>query len=88
LKDQGFRLATLTNFHSNALKQITQFKFDRRLLEQALSIDGLKKIKPEEGPIYGQLKLQVKPEEMMLIAAHGWEGAGASAAGLQTAHSA
>jgi 2-haloacid dehalogenase len=54
-------------------------------LKQALSIDSLKKYKPAAEPIYGQQRTIVKPEEMLMIAAHGWDLAGASHAGLATA---
>jgi 2-haloacid dehalogenase len=85
LKDQGFRLATLTNSPPNALKQQLINSNLTDYFEQALSIDGLKKYKPEAATyLWAAKKLQVKPEEMMLVAAHGWDIAGASAAGLKT----
>jgi len=85
LKDQGFRLATLTNSPPNALKQQLINSNLTDYFEQALSIDSLKKYKPEAATyLWAAKKLQVKPEEMMLVAAHGWDIAGASAAGLQT----
>jgi 2-haloacid dehalogenase len=46
-------------------------------------IDSLKNTNQQK-PIYGQQKLAVKPEEMLMIAAHGWDLAGASHAGLAT----
>jgi 2-haloacid dehalogenase len=41
--------------------------------EQALSIDSLKKIQNQQKPIAGSKSKLVKPEEMLMIAAHGWD---------------
>jgi 2-haloacid dehalogenase len=85
LKDHGFRLATLTNSPTNALKQQLINSSLTDFFEQALSIDSIKKYKPEaETYLWAAKKLKVKPEEMILIAAHGWDIAGASHAGLRT----
>jgi 2-haloacid dehalogenase len=85
LKDNGFRLATLTNSPENALKEqlINSNLTDH--FEQALSINAIEKYKPAaETYLWAAKKLGVKPQEMIMIAAHGWDLAGAANAGLAT----
>jgi len=85
LKDNGFRLATLTNSPPHALKQQLINSNLTDYFEQTLSIDSLKKYKPEITTyLWAAEKLAVQPEEMLMIAAHGWDLAGASHAGLAT----
>lgn len=85
LKENGFRLATLTNSPEYALKeQLTNSNLTDHF-ELALSIDAIKKYKPTaETYVWAAEKLGVKPEEMIMIAAHGWDLAGAANAGLAT----
>lgn len=86
LKAKGFTLVSLTN--SSNIGVETQFKnagltdfFDKRL-----SIEDIKVYKPDLRAYAWALKqLNVKPEEALMVAAHGWDVAGAKAAGLQTA---
>ncbi|CAM3092263.1 haloacid dehalogenase type II [Flavobacterium frigoris] len=85
LKDNGFRLATLTNSPPHALKQQLINSNLTDYFEQTLSIDSLKKYKPEAATyLWAAKELAVQPEEMLMIAAHGWDIAGASHAGLAT----
>jgi 2-haloacid dehalogenase len=56
LKDNGFRLATLTNSPPLALKQQLINSNLTDYFEQALSIDSLKKYKPAAETIYGPQK--------------------------------
>jgi 2-haloacid dehalogenase len=85
LKDHGFRLATLTNSPPNSLKQQLLNSSLTNYFEKTLSIDNLKKYKPEaETYLWAAKELGVKPQEIILIAAHGWDIAGASHAGLKT----
>jgi 2-haloacid dehalogenase len=85
LKENGFRLATLTNSPENGLKEqlINSNLTDH--FEQALSINAIEKYKPlAETYLWAAKKLGVKPEEIIMIAAHGWDLAGATNAGLAT----
>jgi 2-haloacid dehalogenase len=85
LKDHGFRLVTLTNSPPHALKQQLINSNLTEYFEQALSIDSLKKYKPEVATyLWAAKELAVKPKEILMIAAHGWDLAGASHAGLAT----
>tara|TARA_R110002124_G_scaffold149220_1_gene314926 strand:- start:63674 stop:64444 length:771 start_codon:yes stop_codon:yes gene_type:complete len=84
LKKQGFTLISLTNSSNKGVE--TQFKnagltdfFERRL-----SVEDIKTYKPDLRAYEWALKeMGVKPEEAMLVAAHGWDIAGAKAAGMQ-----
>jgi 2-haloacid dehalogenase len=85
LKDYGFRLVTLTNSPPHALKQQLINSNLTEYFEQALSIDSLKKYKPEAATyLWAAKELAAQPDEMLMIAAHGWDLAGASHAGLKT----
>ncbi|WAJ72122.1 haloacid dehalogenase type II (plasmid) [Catenovulum adriaticum] len=86
LKKQKFKLVSLTNSSNYGVK--TQFEnaglthfFDNRY-----SIEDIKIYKPDLRAYEWVLKkLNVKPDEALMVAAHGWDVAGAKAAGLQTA---
>ena len=85
LKENGFRLITLTNSPDGALQAQLENSKLTHFFEQALSIDALGKYKPApETYRWAAEKLAVTPEEMLLVAAHGWDIAGASHAGLAT----
>jgi 2-haloacid dehalogenase len=85
LKEHGFRLATLTNSPESALKKQLANSDLTIYFEQALSVDAIKKYKPaKETYLWAAKKLAVEPAELMLIAAHGWDIAGAIHAGLAT----
>jgi 2-haloacid dehalogenase len=85
LKENGFRLITLTNSPDGALQAQLENSKLTHFFEQALSIDALEKYKPApETYRWAAEKLAVTPEEMLLVAAHGWDIAGASHAGLAT----
>ncbi|BBW91130.1 haloacid dehalogenase [Pseudoalteromonas sp. PS1M3] len=85
LKAQGYKLVSLTNSSNKGVK--TQFEnagllsyFDARY-----SIEDIKIYKPDLRAYEWVLKkLNVAPNEAMMIAAHGWDVAGAKQAGLQT----
>ncbi|WP_244390623.1 haloacid dehalogenase type II [Pseudoalteromonas sp. KAN5] len=86
LKDRGYKLVSLTNSSNHGVK--TQFEnagltafFDARY-----SIEDIKIYKPDLRAYQWALdKLGVKPEQALMVAAHGWDIAGAKAAGLQAA---
>jgi len=86
LKAQGFKIVSLTNSSNKGVE--TQFKnagltdyFDKRM-----SIEDIKVYKPDlRSYAWALEQLNVKPEEALMVAAHGWDIAGAKAAGLQAA---
>lgn len=86
LKAAGYRLATLTN--SSTQTHMAQLKHAglTKYFEQTLSIDEVKKYKPAlESYQYAAKKLGVNADDMLLVAAHGWDIAGALEASMQAA---
>ncbi|SFN86241.1 haloacid dehalogenase type II [Salegentibacter flavus] len=86
LKDDGYRLVSLTNSSNAAVeKQFTNAGL-LGFFEEWLSIQDIGKYKPHADVYnWAARKLGVKPEEAMLIAAHGWDVAGALWAGWRAA---
>ncbi|AZV32722.1 haloacid dehalogenase type II [Cobetia sp. ICG0124] len=85
LKAEGYKIVSLTNSSNKGVK--AQFEnagllpyFDARY-----SIEDIQIYKPDLRSYEWVLdKLDVEPEEAMMVAAHGWDVAGAKEAGLQT----
>lgn len=86
LKDAGYRLATLTNSPPSALQNNQAYREISGFFEASISIDEFKIYKPHID-VYNKTvqKTGVRPGEALLIAAHGWDIAGALAAGMQAA---
>ncbi|MEX2592296.1 MAG: haloacid dehalogenase type II [Anditalea sp.] len=86
LKEAGYRMVTLTNSTEEVVKQQMESAGLTKFFETLLSIDPMRKYKPApETYREASKKLGVRPEEAMLIAAHGWDITGALLAGLQAA---
>ncbi len=86
LKENGFRLTTLTNSPSATLTAQLQYAKLTEYFEATLSIDAIKKYKPAvETYKWATEQLSVNITCAMLIAAHGWDIAGALQAGMQAA---
>lgn len=86
LKDAGFRLATLTNSPPQTLSGQLQHAGITDYFEHTLSVDAVGKYKPAPEPYhYAAQVLGVNPGDVMMVAAHGWDIAGALNAGLQAA---
>jgi 2-haloacid dehalogenase len=86
LKQAGYRMVTLTNSTGKVVTQQLKNAGLARFFEASISIDEFKAYKPQLAAYKLALrKLDVKPEQAMLIAAHGWDIAGAADAGLQSA---
>lgn len=86
LKSNGFRLFTLTNSPPKTLQAQMENSGLRKYFEDIFSIDDTKKFKPAiETYQMTAKKLGVETNEMMMIAAHDWDIAGAINAGYQTA---
>ena len=87
LKENGFRLATLTNSPTNTLVAQLQYAELTEYFEGTLSIDTIKKYKPAlETYKWAADQLSVNVSEAILVAAHGWDIAGACNAGMHTAY--
>ena len=86
LKGAGYRLATLTNSAQKvADKQLVHAGIDD-YFEASMSVDSMKMFKPKLNTYYQALKkLDVAAEDVLFVAAHGWDTTGAMRAGLKTA---
>lgn len=86
LKEDGYRPVSLTNSSKAAVeKQFTNAGL-LDFFEERLSIEDLGKYKPHADTYnWAVRKMGVKPNEAMLIAAHGWDVAGALWAGWRAA---
>ena len=86
LKDNGFRLATLTNSPATTLSAQLQHTKLTEYFEATLSVDAIRKYKPDlETYKWAAKQLSVNVSDAMLVAAHGWDIAGALQAGMQAA---
>ncbi|WP_035564803.1 haloacid dehalogenase type II [Hymenobacter sp. IS2118] len=86
LQKAGFRMVTLTNSPDATVQKQMAYAGLTSFFEQLLSIDALKRYKPHPETYYSTCKqLKVAPAQAMLVAAHGWDTAGAQLAGLQAA---
>ena len=86
LQQNGYRLATLSNSPlQTSLAQLAFAKIDL-YFEAILSVDAVKKYKPSLEPYnYAASILQVDINQIIMVAAHGWDIAGAARAGMKTA---
>jgi 2-haloacid dehalogenase len=86
LRDGGVRVATLTNSTTAVAEaQLTNAGI-RDLFEQSLSADTVGRLKPAPEPYrHAAERLGVRIGEVLLVAAHAWDVAGAMAAGARAA---
>lgn len=86
LKEDGYRLVSLTNSSNAAVEKQFSNAGLMDLFEKRLSIEDIGKYKPHQDTYnWAARKLGVKPQDAMLIAAHGWDVAGALWAGWRAA---
>ena len=86
LKRAGYRLATLTNSSQAGVEAQLQHAMLAGLFERQLSVETPQRFKPHHAVYaWAAREMAVDPAECMLVAAHGWDVAGAKWAGLQTA---
>jgi 2-haloacid dehalogenase len=85
LKAQGYKLVSLTNSSNKGVKAQFENAGLMSFFDERYSIEDIKIYKPDLRSYEWVLKqLNVAPNEAMMIAAHGWDVAGAKEAGLQT----
>lgn len=86
LKAAGFRMATLTNSSKDGAKaQIENARLDG-FFDRQLTVDDVKKFKPDRSVYdWACAQMGAPAAECMLVAAHGWDVAGAGWAGMRTA---
>ena len=86
LKSGGWRMATLTNSpQAGAKAQIDHARLGS-FFERQLSVESVSTYKPHRDVYrWAAQEMQIDPSDCMLVAAHGWDVAGAKWAGLMTA---
>jgi 2-haloacid dehalogenase len=78
LKSEGFRMVTLTNSSQAAVDAQMQNANLTDLFEKQLSVEEVQLFKPHSHVYkWAARKMGLAPEECMLVAAHGWDVAGA-----------
>ncbi|WP_116107549.1 haloacid dehalogenase type II [Lewinella sp. IMCC34191] len=86
LRAAGFALYTLTNSAADALEDQMKNSGLKDYFAARLSVDGVQKFKPHrEVYAWAAEQVGIAPENCLLVAAHGWDVAGAGWAGLRTA---
>lgn len=86
LRDAGYRMATLTNSPSAGVLAQTRHAGIDGFFEQQLSVESVGRFKPDRGVYeWAAREMGTDPAECMLVAAHGWDVAGAQWAGLRSA---
>lgn len=86
LQQAGFRLATLTNSSQDGVKAQMQAAGLSGFFERELSVQSVGRFKPHtEVYAWAAREMQVPASDCMLVAAHGWDVAGAKWAGMQAA---
>ncbi len=86
LKDAGFRMATLTNSPQEGVDAQMENAGLSGYFEKRLSVGTIKTYKPDlRTYAWAARQMDVAPEDCMLVAAHGWDIAGALHAGLRGA---
>ena len=82
----GFRMATLTNSPPAAANAQLENAGLTAFLEKIISVDEVKSLKPAAKVYHHAARtMGVEPEQTRLIAAHGWDVAGAMRAGCAAA---
>ncbi|TGE09480.1 haloacid dehalogenase type II [Hymenobacter fodinae] len=85
LLDAGFRLVAFTNSPQESLDAQLRYAKIIHYFEQGLSIEAVQLYKPHFHTYQAAVKaVGVAPTDALLIAAHGWDVAGAQAAGLRS----
>jgi 2-haloacid dehalogenase len=86
LRAAGLRLATLTNSTLEVAEAQLGFAGLRDLFELSLSADEVRRLKPAPEPYrHAASQLGVDVGDVLLVAAHAWDVAGAMAAGARAA---
>ena len=86
LQRTGVRMATLTNSPQAGVQAQMEYAGLTGFFERQLSVEKVGKFKPHRDVYeWAAREMGVQPSQCMLVAAHGWDVAGASWAGMQTA---
>ncbi len=86
LKENGYKLVSFTNSSNEGVKKQFESAGLTEYFDERLSVEEVGKFKPfRETYDWGARKMGIKPNEALLIAAHGWDIAGALWAGWRGA---
>ncbi|MCC9137154.1 haloacid dehalogenase type II [Pontibacter silvestris] len=86
LREAGFRMATLTNSPAKSSVPHLDAVGLKSFFEETFSVDSVEKFKPHSNPYqYVAEQMEVKIEDVMMVAAHGWDMAGALRTGARAA---
>ncbi|AWW32754.1 haloacid dehalogenase type II [Echinicola strongylocentroti] len=86
LKDNGYKLVSFTNSSNQGVKAQFEHAGLTHFFDERLSVEDVGKFKPfTETYDWGAKKMGLQPKECMLVAAHGWDVAGALWAGWRAA---
>lgn len=86
LRTAGFRLAALSNSSTTGLRAQLAHAGLARLFDAQFSVQDFGVYKPHPGVYRGAAaRMRIAPDQALLVAAHGWDVAGAGLAGLGTA---
>ncbi len=86
LKDSGYEMVAFSNGKPEVLKNQLEFSKLDHYFDHILSVEAVKKYKPHADTYrYAIKQAGGEIETSMMVAAHGWDVAGANRAGLQTA---
>lgn len=86
VKEAGFQLYALTNSEKKTLDNHMKRTGLGKYFEKTWTVDELKLYKPHPRTYEMVIsRLELRPDETMMIAAHGWDLAGAAQVGMQTA---
>lgn len=81
----GIRIVALTNGNADNTRKLLERAELNGIVERIISIDEIRRWKPaREIYLHAAKTMNVKPEQMALVAAHAWDVHGASQAGLMT----
>jgi 2-haloacid dehalogenase len=87
LNDEGFLMAALTNSPQKTVVDRMERTGLISYFSKVMSAEHVGKYKPYMGVYTWALEqMKVRPEETLLVSAHGWDIAGAVNAGMQTAY--
>ena len=87
LVDAGFKTAALTNGSTRVANAQIENAGLHVFIQRVISVDEVGRFKPDPSPYrYAAGQLDVEPVEMMLVAAHDWDVAGAMRSGARGAH--
>jgi 2-haloacid dehalogenase len=86
LRAAGFRMATLTNSPAASVEAQTRHAGIDGFFDRQLTVEGVGRFKPDRSVYeWAAREMGVESAECMLVAAHGWDVAGAQWAGLRSA---